>query len=102
MPNRTGGRHVCEGASMTVQDTASTVTVTVPRQAGPADLAPAAPPAGAAGPAAAIAAPAPPLLGRDRPLTVDERQFVVGLAVMWLFLGSIIVAGLGMAQYAWA
>ena len=80
---------------MTVQDTAPTVTVptvTVPRQAEPAD-------APRPGPAA-DALPSAPLLGRDRPLTADERQFAVGLAVLALLLGTIIVAGLLVGQYA--
>ncbi len=80
---------------MTVQDAVRTVTV--PRQAGPADppLAPPAPlpPAAAAAPAPATAS----LLGRDRPLTADERQFAVALVV----LESVIVTGLLLAQYAW-
>ena len=75
---------------MTVQDTVPTVTV--PRQAQPAD-----PPR--TGPAA-DAPPSAPLLGRDRPLTADERQFAVGLAVLALVLGTIVVAGLLLGQYA--
>lgn len=81
---------------MTVQDTAHapadlTGTVTVPQQAGPVD--------------APLPAPAPtpaaPLLGRDRPLTTDERQFALGLALLVLVLGTIIVVGLLVGQYVW-
>ncbi len=76
---------------MTVQDTVRTATV--PRQAEPAD-----PPR--TRPAAAL--PSAPLLGRDRPLTTDERQFAVGLALLALVLGTIVVAGLLLGQYAWS
>ena len=78
---------------MTVQD-AAVRTVLVPRQAEPVDPAP----APAAGPAQATV----PLLGRDRPLTTDERQFALGLALMVLVLGSVIVTGLLLGQYAWS
>lgn len=43
-----------------------------------------------------------PLLGRDRPLTADERQFALALAALSVVLGTIIVTGLLLAQYAWA
>ena len=84
---------------MTVQDTVTpavsptvTPTVTVPAQAGPVDAPlPASP-----------AAPAAPLLGRDRPLTTDERQFGLGLALLALVLGTIIVVGLLVGQYVWS
>ena len=78
---------------MTVQDTVPTVTV--PTQAGPVD-APA-----ARLPVTAEVPPSAPLLGRDRPLTTDERQFAVGLAVLALVLGTIIVVGLLVGQYVW-
>ena len=78
---------------MTVQDTVPTITV--PSQAAPVDP-PVAPPAVTAAPTAA------PLIGRDRPLTTDERQFAIGLAVLTLVLGTIIVVGLLLGQYAWS
>lgn len=74
---------------MTVQDTVGTITV--PRQAEPVD-----PPLAPAPPATA------PLVGRDRPLTTDERQFALGLAAMAAVLGTIIVVGLLLGQYAWS
>jgi hypothetical protein len=76
---------------MTVQETP---TVSVPRQAGPADPPPA--------PAPTTVTPAAPLLGRDRPLTADERSFAVGLAALVLVLGTIIVVGLLVGQYVWS
>ena len=80
---------------MTVHDTATPAVVTVPAQAGPVDAPP---------PAAAPAAPASaaPLLGRDRPLTTDERQFALGLALLTLVLGTIVVVGLLVGQYVWS
>lgn len=82
---------------MTVQDT---VTVPVPQQAPPPEpqgtARPAAGTAGRGGPAAA------PLVGRDRPLTTEERQFALALVVMLLALGSIIVTGLLMAELVWS
>lgn len=74
---------------MTVQETVHTVTV--PQQAGPVD-----PPLSA--PAVAPA----PLVGRDRPLTADERAFAIGLAALVLVLGTIIVVGLLVGQYVWS
>ena len=79
---------------MTVQD--ATRTVSVPRQAEPVDL-PLATPA----PATPVPAAAP-LLGRDRPLTTDERDFARGLAALFVVLGTIIVVGLLLGQYAWS
>lgn len=79
---------------MTVQDTVPTITV--PHQAAPAD-----PPMASPAPAAAAPA-APPLIGRDRPLTTDERQFAIGLAVLVLALGTIIAVGVLLGQYAWS
>ena len=73
---------------MTVQDTVIPA-VTVPAQAGPVDVPPPAP------------VPAAPLLGRDRPLTTDERQFALGLALLTLVLGTVIVVGLLVGQYVW-
>ena len=78
---------------MTVQDAVRTVTV--PPQAQPADP----PPAPLAPPVPAPASA--PLLGRDRPLTADERQIAVALAVMVSILSLVIVTGLLVAQYAW-
>ena len=80
---------------MTVQDTVPT-TVTVPTQASPVDA-----PLISPSPTADVRASAP-LLGRDRPLTTDERQFAIGLAVLALVLGTIIVVGLLVGQYAWS
>lgn len=79
---------------MTVQDTA--VTVTVPTQAQPVD----APPAPL--PVTADVPPSAALLGRDRPLTTDERQFAIGLAVLTLVLGTVIVVGLLVGEYVWS
>ena len=76
---------------MTVQETP---TVRVPRQAGPAEPPPAA--------AEASAPPAAPLLGRDRPLTADERAFALGLTALALVLGTIVVVGLLVGQYVWS
>jgi hypothetical protein len=78
---------------MTVQDTR---TVTVPRQAGPAEAP--LPPAAATAPAPAT----PPLLGRDRPRTADERAFALGLLAMLVCLGSFIFAILLCAKYVWS
>ena len=79
---------------MTVQDVARTVTV--PLQGGPADQPLSPPPPAPAAPAPAPAA----LLGRDRPLTGDERQFAVALVAMLAGLTVIIVTGLLLAEYA--
>ena len=78
---------------MTVHDTATPAVarVTVPTQAGPVD----------APPPAAAPVPAAPLLGRDRPLTTDERQFALGLALLTFVLGTVIVVGLLVGQYVW-
>jgi predicted lipid-binding transport protein (Tim44 family) len=75
---------------MTVQD--ATRTVTVPQQAGPVDplVTPAAEPAAA------------PVLGRDRPLTADERQFLLGGLAMGLGLGLYIVTGLLLSLLVWS
>ena len=76
---------------MTVQETS---TVSVPQQAGPADPLPT--------PAAGPEATAAPLLGRDRPLTADERAFALGLTALVLVLGTIIVVGLLVGQCVWS
>ena len=81
---------------MTVQDAVHTATV--PRQGEPTD----APLDGAPLSASAPVPVAIPLLGRDRPLTADERQFALALAALSVVLGTIIVTGLLLAQYAWA
>jgi hypothetical protein len=75
---------------MTVQD--ATRTVVVPQQARPVDppLAPAPEPAAA------------PLLGRDRPLTAEERQFLLGGLAMCLCLGLYIVTGLLLSLLVWS
>jgi hypothetical protein len=75
---------------MTVQDTA---TVTLPQQAGPVD-----PPLSTPAP---VSVPAP-LIGRDRPLTADERACALGLTALALVLGTIIVVGLLVGQYVWS
>jgi hypothetical protein len=77
---------------VTVQDAARTATV--PGQAGPSD-----PPLAAVAPVPPAVAP---LLGRDRPLTADERLFLIGLTGLSLALGTIIVVGLLMAQFVWS
>ena len=79
---------------MTVQDTVRTITV--PQQAQPVD------PPLAPRPATADVPPPALLVGRDRPLTTDERQFAIGLAALALVLGTIIVVGLLVGQYAWS
>jgi hypothetical protein len=79
---------------MTVQDAARAVAV--PQQAVPVDP----PPAPAAEPAPAPVAPA--LIGRDRPLTPDEREFLVSGLALWLFLSTFIVTGLLLAQLVWS
>ena len=81
---------------MTVQD-AAVHTVTVPAQAAPADA-----PLPREAPAATATPEAAPVVGRVRPLTVDERQFALGLIVMTLALGTIIVVGLLVGQYVWS
>ncbi len=80
---------------MTVEDTVRTVTV--PQQAGPVE-----PPPATTAPAPAPAPAAAPLLGRDRPLTADERQFAIGLAALVAVLGAIIVVGLLLAEHVWS
>lgn len=80
---------------MSVQDAVRTASVPSPSK--PAD-----PP---------LAAPAPLLdiptgaaagvPGRDRPLTRDEREFVLSLAVVFGALSVIIVTFLLLAQYVW-
>ncbi len=42
-----------------------------------------------------------PLLGRDRPLTADERQFAIAFVVLFLGLATIVVTGLLPAQHVW-
>ncbi len=81
---------------MTVQ--AVVPTVTVPRQAGPVDPPLAPLPLSAEVPAVRAA----PLLGRDRPLTPDERQFAIGLVAVFVALMTYIVSGLLLAQYVWS
>lgn len=78
---------------MTVQD--ATRVATVPKQAGPADppLAPA---------AEAAPAPARPLIGRDRPRTADEREFLVSGLALWLFLSTFIITFLLLSMHVWS
>lgn len=75
---------------MSVQDAVRTVTV--PQQAEPADP-----------PLAASATPAPRagVPGRDRPLTSDERQFILGATITFGGLAVIIVTFLLLSVYAW-
>lgn len=77
---------------MTVQD--ATRAATVPRQARPAGP----PPAPAGQPASA----APALLGRDRPLTADEHEFLVTGLGLWLFLSTFIVVFLLLSVHVWS
>lgn len=77
----------------------TTRTARVPAQAGPVEP-PAAPPAAPAAPAARQA-PAAPLLGRDRPLTADERQCLAALTGLCVVLGTIVVVFLLLAQHVW-
>lgn len=78
---------------MSVKDAVRTVTV--PHQGGPAD------------PPLVTAAPAPGALpragvpGRDRSLTVDERQFLVGASITFGGLAIIIVTFLLLATQVW-
>ena len=74
---------------MTVTSPARPAVVHVPAQAPPLDPPPPARPAPA------------PLLGRDRPLTADERQCLVGLVALALVLGSVIVTFLLLSAYVW-
>ena len=72
---------------MTVQDT---LRVAVPRQAGPVEP-----------PAVPVPAP-PPLLGKDRPWTQDEREFALVLVLLFAALTVIIATGLVFCQYVWS
>ena len=74
---------------MTVQDAVRTLPL--PRPAEPAR------------PLVAVrrTAPAAPLVGRDRPMTSEERHFLIGLGVMLVVLSTIIVGGLLLSQYVW-
>lgn len=69
-------------------------TVVVPQQAGPAD------PPLAPQPAAAPTTPAP--LGRERPLTAEEREMAWSLVGLFIFLQLIIVPLLLISHYAWS
>lgn len=82
---------------MTVQDTVRTVTVPSPAAPADAPLAPV-PPTPAAGAEQAAA----PLLGRERPLTADERQCRLALALLFIGLMLMIVPGLLLGHYAWS
>lgn len=76
---------------MSVQDAVRTVTI--PKQAGPADpplTAPVAAPAARAG-----------IPGADRPLTSDERQFILGASITFGGLAAIIVTFLLLSVYVW-
>ncbi len=78
---------------MTVQD--ATRVVRVPQQAGPVDPPP------APEPTTSPAAPAP-LIGRDRPRTADERQFLLGGLAMCLVLSAYILTGLLLSEFVWS
>lgn len=74
---------------MSVQDAVRTVTI--PAQGGPAD-----PPLAAAPPAPRVGVP-----GRDRPLTSDEKQFILGASITFGGLAVIIVTFLLLSVYVW-
>ena len=48
-----------------------------------------------------MATPPAPLIGRQRPMTGDEREFLIGLGVVLVGLSSIIVTFLLLAAYVW-
>ncbi len=77
---------------MTVHDLVRPVTV--PRQA-------AAPDTESAPPAPAPPAAEPAQIGRDRPLTADERFFALGLTAMFLVLSTYLVTFLLVGQFIW-
>jgi hypothetical protein len=74
---------------MSVQDAVRTVTI--PQQAGPAD-----PPLAARPPAPRAGVP-----GHARPLTSDEKQFILGASITFGGLAVIIVTFLLLSVYAW-
>lgn len=74
---------------MSVQDAVRTVTV--PQQGGPAD-----PPLAAARPAPRAGVP-----GADRPLTSEERQFILGASITFGGLAVILVTFLLLSVYVW-
>ena len=76
---------------MSVQDAVRTVTV--PAQAGPVD-----PPLTTAAPAALPRAGVP---GRDRRLTSEERQFILGASITFGGLAVIIVTFLLLSTQVW-
>lgn len=80
---------------MTVQDAVRSVPV--PQQRRTVD------PGGAARPATTQAdVPSPVrLLGRDRPLTPDERLFLVACPAMFGVLATIIVTFLLLSEHVW-
>lgn len=80
---------------MSVQDELRTITL--PRQAGPVD-----PPPETALPPTAPAPARSGLVGRDRPLTRDERQFALGLAAMAVVLCTYVVTFLLIADRVWS
>ena len=76
---------------MSVKDAVRTVSI--PQQAGPAEP-----------PLAATSAPAAPTAGvpgRDRPLTSDEKQFILGASITFGGLALIIVTFLLLATQVW-
>lgn len=74
---------------MSVQDAVRTVTI--PEQAGPAD-----PPL-----TAAASAPRAGVPGANRPLTSDEKQFILGASITFGGLAVIIVTFLLLSVYVW-
>lgn len=74
---------------MSVQDAVRSITI--PQQAGPAD-----PPL-----TAAPLAPRAGVPGRDRPLTSDEKQFILGASITFGGLAVIIVTFLLLSVYVW-
>ena len=78
---------------MTVQDDVRTVTI--PRPAEPSDPPLVDAPIPTSAPSAGVA-------GRDRPLTTDERLFVLGMAGVFGWLSVYIVTFLLLSTYVWS
>lgn len=76
---------------MSVKDAVRTVSI--PRQAGPADPPLPTPPAAAP---TSVGVP-----GRDRPLTSDEKQFILGAIITFGGLALIIVTFLLLSTQVW-
>ena len=85
---------------MSVQDDVRTVTVPSPTEPADPPLASLSTPTPTRPPAPA---PAPTgVVGRDRPLTKDERLFVFAASGIFVVLSTIIVTFLLLAQYVWS